>query len=411
MQTTRVFDMTAAAWLKKPRYISSCGGTRSGKTFSIVQLFYLNLLGEERRCAPPTINSIVSESMPHLKRGAIRDFQSLLTTEGVWDENKWSASDKIYRFANGSILEFFSVDNAGKVYGSSRDNLFVNECQHIDHEIFRQLDVRTRRQIILDYNPTHQFWAMDKIESKSNCIRIHSTYKDNQFLTDAQVRAIEDQQSDENWWRVFGEGEVGSLDGLIYSFTQIDSLPQKSEMDSFTEIYGMDFGFSQDPTAIVHVIADHRKKEAYIREVCYDTHMQNRHIVEKLTSEGVGRMVEIYADCAEPKSIQDISDGGFNVIACDKDAPVKSEKLKFQLQWMQGWKLYVTKDSLNLITELRNYTWAKDKDGNLLNQPIDKWNHALDALRYALWTRFGKNAGQGQYSIGFNNRRTHDRYH
>ena len=119
----------------------------------------------------------------------------------------------------------------------------------------------------------------------------------------------------------------------------------------------------------------------------------------------MGRYTDIYADCAEPKSIADIKDGGFNVIACDKDAPVKSDKLKFQLQWMQGWKLFVTKDSLNLIEELRNYTWAKDKDGNLLNQPIDKFNHLLDAMRYAVWSKYGRNAGQGEYHVSFSRRR------
>ena len=178
--------------------------------------------------------------------------------------------------------------------------------------------------------------------------------------------------------------------------------------DSLQEIQGLDFGFTNDPTARVQVFADPKRKHAYIRERCYRTHMQNRHIIEDLKEDGVGRRIEIFADCAEPKSIQDIIDGGFNVTACDKDAPVKSDKLKFQIQWMQGWKFFVTKDSLNLIEELRNYTWAKDKDGNLLNQPIDKFNHSLDALRYALWTKYGKNAGQGQYSISFN-RKGHGR--
>ena len=133
--------------------------------------------------------------------------------------------------------------------------------------------------------------------------------------------------------------------------------------------------------------------------------MQNRHIVEDLRDEGVDRNTEIYADCAEPKSIKDIQDGGFRVIACDKDAPVRSDKLKFQILWMQGWKIFVTKDSLNLIEELRNYTWAKDKDGNLLNQPIDKFNHLLDALRYAVWSKYGRNAGQGEYHVSFGKRR------
>ena len=377
MRTTRVFDITSSAWLKKPRYISSCGGTRSGKTYSIIQLLYLQCLGEERRNAPPTINSIVSESMPHLKRGAIRDFKTILQGEGIWSDEKWSETDKYYRFSNGSIIEFFSIDNAGKVYGSARDNLFINECQHIDYEIARQLFVRTRGRIILDYNPTNHFWVMDKIECKDNCIRVHSTYKDNGFLTPEQVREIEDNQDDKNWWKVFGEGKEGTLDGLIFEFEQIDDLPVKTEMDHLVEIQGLDFGFTNDPTARVQVVADSRKKILYVRERCYRTHMQNKHIIQDLQDDGVSRRVEIYADCAEPKSIADIQDAGYNIIACDKDAPVKSDKLKFQLQWMQGWKLYVTKDSLNLIEELRNYTWAKDKDGTLLNQPIDKYNHCF----------------------------------
>ena len=234
---------------------------------------------------------------------------------------------------------------------------------------------------------------------------MHSTYKDNGFLTPEQVREIEDNQDDKNWWKVFGEGKEGTLDGLIFEFEQIDDLPVKTEMDHLVEIQGLDFGFTNDPTARVQVVADSRKKILYVRERCYRTHMQNKHIIQDLQDDGVSRRVEIYADCAEPKSIADIQDAGYNIIACDKDAPVKSDKLKFQLQWMQGWKLYVTKDSLNLIEELRNYTWAKDKDGTLLNQPIDKYNHLIDALRYCTWSKFGVNAGYGTYNISFNKRR------
>ncbi|MGN0191074.1 MAG: PBSX family phage terminase large subunit [Candidatus Cryptobacteroides sp.] len=411
MQTTRVFDKTSAAWLIKPRYLSLCGGTRSGKTYSVLQLFILVLLGEERRGAKATVNSICSESIPHLKRGCIRDFKTIMQAEGLWDANRWNESDKTYKFRNGSILEFFSVDNAGKVFGASRDRLFVNECQHIDYETFRQLAVRTRGMIVVDYNPTHHFWVMDKVESKDNCIRIHSTYEDNVFLSDAQRREIEDNRSDANWWRVYGQGLEGSLEGLIYEFETIDRLPELSEFDKLVEVQGLDFGFTNDPTARVQVYADRRTKTAYIRERCYETHLQNKHIVEDLSRDGVGRMVPIYADCAEPKSIADIIDGGFNVIPCDKDAPVKSDKMKFQLQWMQAWKLYVTKDSVNLINELRNYTWMKDKDGNTLNQPIDKYNHLLDALRYALWTHFGRDAGYGQYSVSFNVKKKDERRH
>lgn len=418
METTAVFEKTASAWLSGCRYISSCGGTRSGKTFSILQLLILQLLGEESRGARPRIVSVVSETMPHLKRGCIRDFRTIMQTEGIWQVDRWSETEKSYTFGNGSLLEFFSVDNAGKVYGASRDDLFVNECQHIEWEIARQLFVRTRGRIIVDYNPTHEFWANQRIESKDNCTTIHSTYLDNGFLSPEQVREIEDNKSDANWWRVFGEGKVGSLEGLIYDFDLIDRMPDKGAeiperektpeqlyADSLVEVQGLDFGFSNDPTARVQVYADAKRKELFVRERCYRTRMLNADIIEDLTADKVGRFVDVYADCAEPKSIEEISRAGFNVIACDKDAPVKSEKRKYQIQWLQGWRLHVTKDSLNLIHELRNYTWAKDKDGNQLNEPIAKFDHCLDALRYAVWSRFGQRAGEGSYVYGFNGRK------
>lgn len=396
MRTTKVFDRTAAAYLGHPRYVFSCGGTRSGKTVSIVQLLYLVHLGEERRGDAPMLTSVVSESMPHLKRGAVRDFKAVLSAEGVWDASRWSETDKVYSFANGGVLEFFSVDNAGKVFGASRDRLFVNECQHIDLETFRQLAVRTRGTIFADYNPTHEFWAQE-IESRPNCVRIHSTYLDNDFLTPEQVAEIESYRGDGNWWRVFGLGEVGTLEGLVYRFSTVKTMPETDA--SLQELQGLDFGFSADPTARVRVLADPRRKIAYVQERCYRTMMLNRDIAADLKADGVSRRVPVYADCAEPKSIAEIREAGFNVLACDKDAPVRSDKLAFQLQWMQGWDLRVTDDSLNLIRELRNYTWAEDKSGQRLPYPIDKFNHALDALRYALWSRFGANAGKGRYSI------------
>ena len=401
MKLTRVGRKTIAAWKQHSRYISSCGGTRSGKTYSILQTFIIALVEEVNLGRPATINSVVSESMPHLQRGAIRDFKQIMDMEGLWEDARWNETQHTYTWGNGSVLEFFSVDNAGKVHGSARDRLMVNECQNIPYEIARQLFVRTRGQIVCDYNPTHSFWLNEIIETRPNCITIHSTYKDNEFLTPEQVAEIEDNRTDSNWWKVYGEGKIGTLDGLIYDFELVDALPEKTEMDHLVEIQGMDFGFTNDPTARVQVVADHRKKTLWVRERCYRTHMQNKHIIQDLQDDGVTKRMEIYADCAEPKSIADIQDAGFNVIPCDKDAPTRSDKLKFQLQWMQGWQLNVTKDSIDLIRELRNYVWAKDKDGNSLNEPIDKFNHCLDAMRYAVWTRFGQKAGYGQYSFSF----------
>lgn len=414
MKLTSVARKTIAAWIRHLRYISSCGGTRSSKTYSILQTFILAIVEEVNLWKPPTINSVVSESMPHLQRGAIRDFKQIMESEGLWEESRWNETQHTYTWQNGSVLEFFSVDNAGKVHGSARDRLFINEAQNISYEIARQLFVRTRGQIVCDYNPTHSFWLNEIIEARPNCITIHSTYKDNEFLTPEQIAEIEDNRTDSNWWKVYGEGKIGTLDGLIYDFELVDALPEKTEMDHLVEIQGMDFGFTNDPTARVQVVADPRKKILWVRQRCFRTHMKNTDIQRDLKEEGVSSKMEIYADCAEPKSIAEISeeeyvdDRGivrkrtiFNIIPCDKDAPVKSDKLKFQLLWMQGWQLYVTKDSIDMIRELRNYVWAKDKDGIPLNEPIDKFNHCLDAMRYAVWTRFGQRAGYGQYSFSF----------
>ena len=230
---------------------------------------------------------------------------------------------------------------------------------------------------------------------------IHSTYLDNEFLPPEQVREIEANKADANWWRVYGEGLVGTLDGLIYpDFDLIDAMPPR---DGLREIYGLDFGFTHDPTAIVRVLADTGRKTAYVEQICYRTGMLNSDIAATLNGQGIARQTAIWADAAEPKSIAEIGGGtGLNVRACDKSAPVRSDRLKWQLQWMQGWRLKVTKSSLDLIHELRNYTWAKDRDGNVTGSPIDAFNHAADAMRYALFSELAGKETAGNYTIGFN---------
>ena len=395
IQPGKVFWLIYDAAKRRPRYISNRGGTRSGKTYSTLQFLHILIPKADKA---GDITSVVSETLPHLKRGAIRDFESIIG-HSLKDDSHWNATDFVYTYDNGAKLEFFSAESSAKVLGPARKRLFVNEANHIDYETFRQLAVRTTGIIFIDYNPAATFWAMEKVEVKDNCITIVTTYKDNEFLSPEQVAEIEDNKNDERWWKVYGEGKVGTLEGVIYDFTQIDALPTGDEASSLVECYGLDFGFTNDPTAIVRILADTRRKYLYVQEVCYKRRMTNPMIAEHLKSEGLNNRVEVFADCAEPKSIAEITQAGLNIKACDKDAPVKSDKLKFQLNWMQGWKLFVTKDSLNLIEELRNYTWAKDKDGNPLNIPIDKFNHLLDALRYGVWSKFGQRAGYGQYNI------------
>lgn len=397
-RVSRVFGMTAQAWLEAGRFVSSCGGTRSGKTFANLQLLlYMSSIDKT-----PTITSVVSETMPHLKRGAIRDFRSIMG--GAWDDRCWNKTDSIYTLPNGSVIEFFSADSPAKVHGPARDRLFINEAQNIPHETARQLFVRTRGKILIDYNPTHQFWVMDKVESQPTCRCVHSTYRDNcdevtgeSFLSPGQIAEIEGNRGDALWWRVYGEGKVGTVDGLIYDFEQVDSLPDDPGL---VDIYGLDFGFTNDPTACVHIKADTGRKVLHVDEVVYRTRMLNSDICAALQGAGVPlHGSPIYADCAEPKSIAEIAGYGFNIFPCDKDAPVRSDKLKFQILFVKGWALKVTKRSVNLIKELRNYTWAKDRDGNTLNYPIDMFNHALDAMRYGVYTHLAQRAGYGQYTI------------
>ena len=395
MNYTPVYDRTMDAIIATDRFVSSCGGTRSGKTYANLQAIF-ELAVQDRK---PSITSVVSETFPHLKRGAIRDFQVALGD--YWDESCWSKGEYIYRFPhNGSVIEFFSADSPAKVHGPARDRLFLNEVQSIPYEIARQLFVRTRGLIILDYNPTHSFWVNEQIETRPECVTIHSTYKDNPFLSPEQVAEIEANRHDRNWWQVYGEGKVGTLEGLIYSFDQVDEMP---EPDGFRETWGIDFGFTHDPTAIVRVLAHTGRKEAFVDEIDYRTGMMNGDIADVLKERGIGRHVHVWADAAEPKSIAEIgAASGCNIRPCDKSAPVRSDRLKFQLLWMQGWRLYVTKRSLNVIRELRNYTWAKDRDGRLTDQPVDVFNHALDAMRYALYSELAGNENAGQYVLGFN---------
>lgn len=371
---SKVFVQTKKAWLSKPRYISSCGGTRSGKTFSNLQL--LILVANTRKV---TI-SVVSETMPHLKRGAIRDFQNIMGTE--FDETRWNKTDAIYTFPNGSIIEYFSADSPAKVHGPARDILFLNEAQNISYDIARHLFVRTSERILIDYNPTHTFWVNERIEPSEDCVCIHSTYKDNcdcatgeTFLSPEQIQEIESNRGDANWWRVYGEGKVGQLEGLIFpDFEQVDALPEVT--DGMIDVYGLDFGFTNDPSVLLHILIDTRKRELWVDELFYRTGMLNADMAQAAKGENVGRR-PIYADSAEPKTCEELRRYGLNVIGAYK-ATRKAE----QLQALKAYALKITKRSVNTIRETRGYTWQRTGDGQWLNEPIAFQDHAMDALRY-----------------------------
>lgn len=391
-QFTPLFYKLDLATEAGPRYVSLPGGTRSGKTYCTLQWLYLNIRTFDK---PGDITSVVSETLPHLKRGAIRDFERILAHPLSMDPH-WNASENVYTFENGAKLEFFSADSPGKVMGPSRKRLFINECNHIEWETARQLFVRTTGLVLLDYNPAASFWAIERIEPRPNCITIRSTYKDNTFLTQEQIDEIEANQDDKNWWQVYGLGLLGKLEGTIFDFEQVDALPEDARL---REVWGLDFGF-RDPTAIVKMLVDTGKKEAYIQQKGYRTNMDNNDIAEALIAQEFPSHVNLWCDAAEPKSIAEIGKAtGGKIRACDKGGVSDRKKRRAQIQWVQGWKLFVTKDSVDLIKAMRNYIWETDANGEPTDIPVHKWSHGPDAIRYGLFSEFAGREGSGVYHI------------
>lgn len=380
------------AWNAGMRYTDMCGGTRSGKTYSILQLLVIIACAGVTPGAALFIISVVSETLPHLKRGAIRDFKAIMQGAGIWNERKWNRTDFIYDFGNGVIMEFFSADSPGKVHGPARDLLFINEAQNIDYETARQLFVRTRGRILVDYNPVRHFWVHDQLQGRPECASVNSTYKDNDFLTPAQVAEIESNRGNSNWWRVYGEGLVGQAQGVIFDFEQIDRMP---DVEGMIETYGLDFGYTNDPTALLRALIDTKRKQIYVDQLEYRTGMLNRDIIQVLKSTGVPlRTLPIFADAAEPKSIAEIAQAGYNCKPCYK-ATRKAEQIAF----LQQYRMFITKRSVEGIREMRNYCWARDKDGRPLNEPQAFNDHFCDALRYAAYSPFADFKKQGNYSI------------
>ena len=349
------------------------GGTRSGKTWSLLQCCIFLATNQRDK-----LISVVGESVPFLKRGAMRDFKTMIGDD--WRDDWWNATDKVYTFPQTkSAIEFFSADNEGKVHGSSRDYLFINECYFIDWEIYRQLAVRTRRNIFLDYNPRSRFWVDEWLLDRPDVALIHSTYRDNPFLTARQVAEIESyRESDANWWRVYGEGETGSVEGLIYrEWSIVDEMPAVYRREFFC----VDFGFTNDPTAILRVRES--GGELWVDELAYRRGMLNADIVKTLQEAGVERGAAIVCDSAEQKSIAEINNAGsYRAVPCTKGRG----SVVAGITAVQGYRLRVTKDSVGTIDELRNYSWRRDINGDYINEPVDRYNHALDALRYGVIT-------------------------
>ena len=351
------------------------GGTSASKTYSII--FYL--IRNANLDKKPTITSIVSESFPHLKRGAIRDFLIIMQDLKIFEDKRWNRTDNYYLFETGSKIEFFSVDQPDKVRGARRERLFINEANNISFNSFEQLEVRTKEFIFLDWNPSSEFWYYTELKDKRDDVEeITLTYKDNEALSQDIINSIEQRRSRKNWWKVYGLGELGELEGKIYKDWQIiDEVPHHARL----ERYGLDFGYANDPTAIVAV---YYYDGGYILdEIAFRTGMKNKVIGELILDQE--RPALVIADCAEPKSIDEIKEHGIDIIGVSKKRGESKDKtfVKWSIDLVQEQRISITKRSLNIIKEYRNYLWSEDKDGNTINVPEHEFSHSMDAIRYA----------------------------
>lgn len=354
-----------------------CGGTSAGKTISILSI----LIDKAQRDKVPTLTSVVSETVPHLKKGAIKDFLSIMQKQGYYKEDRWNRSDFTYTFETGSKIEFFSGDQPHKARGPRRDRLFLNECNNIAFEIFDQMEVRTTEVIYLDWNPVTTFWFYEAEEEGEQAVIdrddvdfITLTYKDNESLDDRIVRSIEQRKSRKSWWRVYGEGKLGQVEGRIYKdWKLIDEVPHEARL----ERRGLDFGYSNHPTAIVDI---YYYNGGFILDlICYRKGMSNRTIADLLIATEKPDILTI-ADSAEPKSIDELQDYGISIQPAVKGQGSVSNGITF----VQDQKISVTKRSTKLIKEYRGYLWDKNKDGKFINVPVKINDHAMDAVRYAL---------------------------
>jgi len=344
------------------------GGTSASKTISILLL----LIDYAQSDTTPTLTSIVSESFPHLKRGVMRDFLNIMEGHGYYDDDRWNRSDFIYTFETGSKIEFFSADQPSKVRGPRRDRLFMNECNNIGYEAFDQLEVRTKDVIFLDWNPTTEFWYYDMVANRDDCDHIIITYLDNEALDPAIVASIEQRKGNKEWWKVYGMGELGEVETRIYKGWQtIDEVPFEAKLVR----YGLDFGYSNDPTSIVAIY--YYNGGYIVDEITYQKGLLNKPIADILSN--LEKCIVI-ADQAEPKSIAELRLYGLTVLPCTKGPGSVLQGI----QWVQGQKISVTKQSVNIIKEYRNYVWITDKDGKIINEPDHLFSHSMDAIRYAI---------------------------
>jgi phage terminase large subunit len=358
------------------KYVVNQGGTSSGKTYAIVQLLFILAMQQ-----PDMVITVAGQDIPNLKKGAYRDAIHIYNTTAMLKQQfgKPNQTDRIFTCNNGSIIEFSSFTDGQDAKSGKRDYLFVNEANGIPYEVFWQLAIRTRNRVFIDYNPTARFWVHDKLLGKPDVQLIISDHRHNPFLSEELHQEIE-SIADVELFNVYARGKTGKLEGLVYSSWQLcDVMPAEYKK----RWIGIDFGFTNDPTAIIDVRLS--EGELWVDQLRYQTKMLNSDIADVLHSYEA-EQIEIVADSAEPKSIAELRNRGFKIEGAEKGA----DSINAGIGVVKSYRLNITRRSLDIIQELQSYCWKKDKyTGRVLNEPVDGFNHALDAIRYVALNKLG----------------------
>lgn len=360
--TKRIFSL-------RQRIRAVCGGTSASKTISI-----LVWIIDYAQTAKRKVVTVASESYPHLEKGAMLDFENIMKAQGYWREERWNKTKHTYTFETGTKVEFFGLDDYGKAHGPRRDVLFLNEVNNMQYKVVMQLILRTRQVVWMDWNPTIAFWFYTEMLGKRDDIDfITLTYRDNEALDATTIKEIETLKSNPQLWRVYGEGQLGEVEGKIYRGWKIKKkIPEEARLVR----KGLDFGYSTDPSALVDV---YEYNGAYILdEVLFDKGLSNKQIADAI---GANPGVLTIADSAEPKSIDDIKSYKIPIIGALKG----KDSVTHGIQTVQSQKIFVTSRSLNVLNEYRNYLWMKDRRTNeFLPVPCHEFSHSMDAVRYAI---------------------------
>lgn len=346
------------------------GGTSSGKTYTLMQVLIFHALNNNG-----CVITVAGQDLPNLKVGAMRDAKTIVNGSD-WLRNffKFNESGSFFQGANNSIIEFKSYQNEQDAKNGKRDFLFINEANGVSYSIYWQLSIRTRQKVYLDYNPSERFWVHNDVIGRKGVKLIISDHRGNPFLTaeeHARIEAIEDEEL----FKVYARGLTGKLSGVIFpNFSIVDELPSREEWKLYG--YGLDFGFTNDPTALVQCVIAHG--ELWVDLLVYETELTNPMIADKAKANGITRKTQIVADSAEPKSIAELNNLGLWVVPTSKG----KDSIAVGIDVLHRYKINVTRRSTPLIEELQAYKWETDRDGNKTNKPIDKYNHAIDAIRY-----------------------------